>query len=119
MFSPFPVPHPRVLHPILLLFASKMMLPPTPTKHPESSFLGHQQSLKGLSTSSPTKAGQGSQSSSVYGLRVGGSISERSQVSGLVDTIVLPLGFPSPSGFSILPLTLPYRNSDQWFTLNA
>jgi hypothetical protein len=38
---------------------------------------------------------------------VGGSVSESSQRSRIVDTVFLPMELPSPSTPSILPLTLP------------
>jgi hypothetical protein len=69
----------------------------------------------GLGASSPTEARQGSSllhmcqghgPAYVCSL-VGGLVSGSSEGSGLVDIVVLPLGLPSPSVPSILPLTLP------------
>ena len=104
---PLSVCPPTVLHPI-----------PHPPCIREGAFpnnppasLGLQVSL-GLSTISPTKACpsrvllylfQGPQTSPCM-LLVGGSVSDRSLGSGLVETAGLPMGPPSLSAFSVLPL---------------
>lgn len=90
-----------------------------PTSRPLPS-LGPQVS-GGLGTSSPTEVTPGSpllckcrawglQPAYVcclHGYMVGGSVSRSSLGSGLVESAGLPMGLPSPSVFSILPLIQP------------
>jgi hypothetical protein len=84
------------------------------SQHPPS--LGHQVSTR-LGTSSPTEARQDSpllhvcQGTVHVCSLVGDLASGSSEGSGLVDTLVLPIGLPSPSLPSILSLTF-HRGSN-------
>ena len=104
-YCPCPPSQSSPPHP-LFPFPSKRLLP-TPL-HPPS--LKHQDST-GLGTSSPSEARQGMlHIFQVLGLAcicslVGCLVSGSSQGSRLVDTVGLPMGLPSPSAPSALPLT--------------
>jgi hypothetical protein len=128
MFLPFLVLPPRVPYPIPLPFASERVLPHPPihphqpyqptTTSPSPTFTFPGASIStGLDTFSPTLPLRAKRAVLYYtyagGFRpahvctlVGGLGSGSSERSWLVGTIVLPMGLPTPSASSILPLTL-------------
>ena len=100
---PLPVPPPSVLH--LLHFSFQRVLPPPPPQ--ASPFPGASSVYRTRHTDKAALCyifAGGLGPACVCAL-VGGLVSGSSQGSRLVDTVGLPMGLPSPSAPSALPLT--------------